>query len=72
MAVNSLQGSTDPISKTIINAKGDIIAGTADNTIDRIAVGAIDGGILKINSSTTTGLEWGTLDIETLTIAGAI
>ena len=49
MAVNSLQGATDPISKIIINAKGDIIAGTADNTVDRLSSGT-NGQFLKVNT----------------------
>jgi len=42
-----------------INAKGDILAGTADNTVNRLAVGS-DGQLLAANSSTSTGLEWQT------------
>jgi hypothetical protein len=40
-----------------INAKGDLLVGTADNTIGRLGVGA-DGTVLKANSATATGLEW--------------
>jgi len=71
MAVNSLSGATDPINKGIVNAKGDIIAGTADNTIDVISLGTT-GQVLKVNSSNSTGLEWGDIDTEILVIAGAI
>jgi hypothetical protein len=42
-----------------INAKGDLIAGTADNTISRLGVGT-NGQVLTANSSTATGLEWQT------------
>ena len=42
-----------------INAKGDILAGTADNTVNRLAVGS-NGQLLAANSSTSTGLEWQT------------
>ena len=52
LAINSLL--------SIINAKGDLLVGTADNTLDRLAVGA-DGYFLKANSSTTTGLEWASI-----------
>lgn len=71
MAVNSLQGSTDPISKILVNAKGDIIAGTSDNNVDVLSLGTT-GQVLKANSSTSTGLEWGDIDTEILVIAGAI
>lgn len=52
LAVNSLL--------SIINAKGDLLVGTADNTLDRLAVGT-NGYFLKANSSTTTGLEWASI-----------
>ena len=57
MAVNSLQGATDPISKGIIDAKGDLIAGTADNTLDRVSVGA-NNAVLVANSAVSTGMNW--------------
>lgn len=63
MAVNSLQGATDPISKGIVNAKGDLIVGTADNTIDRLQIG-VDNSIATANSSTDTGIEWTNLIIS--------
>jgi hypothetical protein len=44
-----------------IDAKGDLLAGTADNTISRLAVGT-NGQYLSANSSTATGLEWKTVD----------
>lgn len=42
-----------------INAKGDILVGTADNTVDRLGVGS-NGQLLAANSSTSTGLQWQT------------
>jgi hypothetical protein len=42
-----------------IDAKGDLWVGTANNTVDNLAVGS-DGDILVANSSTPTGLEWQT------------
>jgi microcystin-dependent protein len=45
------------IAKTIVDAKGDIIAATAADTISRLAVGANDT-VLTADSSTATGLKW--------------
>jgi hypothetical protein len=42
---------------TSIDAKGDLIAGTAADTYARLAVGT-NGQVLTANSSTATGLEW--------------
>lgn len=47
------------IPKTIVDAKGDIIAATAADTVSRIAVGANDT-VLTADSSTATGLKWAT------------
>lgn len=43
-----------------IDAKGDLYAGTANNTTTRLPVGT-DGQALRANSATGTGLEWDTL-----------
>lgn len=45
------------VTKATVDAKGDLIAGTADNTIARLAVGA-NNTILTADSSTATGLKW--------------
>ena len=47
------------VPKTIVDAKGDIIAATAADTVDRLAVGANDT-VLTADSSTATGLKWAT------------
>jgi hypothetical protein len=43
---------------TAIDAKGDLIAGTAADTFARLAVGT-DGQVLKADSTASTGLAWG-------------
>ena len=45
------------IPATIIDAKGDLIAGTAADTAARLAVGA-NNTVLTADSSTATGLKW--------------
>lgn len=42
-----------------IDAKGDLLAGTADNTIGRLAVGS-NGQVLTADSAEATGLKWAT------------
>lgn len=63
MAVNSLQGSTDPISRAIVDAKGDLIVGISENAVDRLAIGPTNGHVLQIDSSTATGLKWASVSI---------
>jgi len=46
-----------PIVKTIVDAKGDIIAATAADTVSRLAVGANDT-VLTADSTAATGLKW--------------
>jgi hypothetical protein len=60
-----------------IDAKGDLLAGTADNTISRLAVGA-NGTVLTADSAETTGLKWATPGsgggltlLSTTTLSGA-
>jgi hypothetical protein len=45
------------IAKTIVDAKGDIIAATAADTVSRLAVGA-NATVLTADSTTATGLKW--------------
>ena len=49
---------TTPTISTI-DAKGDLLAGTADNTIDRLAIGT-NGQVLTADSAETTGMKWAT------------
>lgn len=45
------------IKPSLVDAKGDLLAGTAADTVDRLAVGT-NGQVLVANSSTSTGLAW--------------
>jgi len=47
------------IAKTIVDAKGDIIAATAADTVARLAVGTNDQ-VLTADSTAATGLKWAT------------
>jgi hypothetical protein len=45
------------IAKTIVDAKGDLIAATGSDAVSRLAVGANDT-VLTADSTTATGLKW--------------
>jgi hypothetical protein len=48
------------VPKTIVDAKGDIIAATAADTVARLAVGT-NGQTLVADSTASTGLKWATV-----------
>jgi len=50
--------SADYIPDSIIDAKGDIITATADNTPARLAVGSASTSYLRPDPSSSTGLKW--------------
>lgn len=52
-----LTNANAAIAKTIVDAKGDIIAATAADTVSRLAVGA-NNTVLTADSTTATGLKW--------------
>jgi hypothetical protein len=55
-------GATDSsISSTVVDAKGDLIVASADNTVVRLAVGS-NNLVLVADSSTATGVKWGVPD----------
>jgi hypothetical protein len=55
------------IAKTIVDAKGDLIAATAADTVARLAVGTNDQ-VLMADSTTATGLKWGTPAAGSMTL----
>jgi len=55
------------INPTLVDAKGDIIAATAADTVARLAVGANDT-VLTADSSTATGLKWATPSSGSMTL----
>jgi hypothetical protein len=55
--------TTDAVIATDFEAKGDLISASAASTPIRLPVGTT-GQVLKANSATTSGLEWGTVDAD--------
>ena len=53
--VNDLAGTLNLIKPT---AKGDIFVGSAANTYTKLAVGASNGQVLTVDSTTATGVKW--------------
>lgn len=54
--------AADAIQKTLIDAKGDLIVGTADNTPGKLSVGS-NGKILIADSAQTTGLAYASVQV---------
>ena len=46
------------VAKSTVDAKGDLLVGSADNTVIRLEVGTTNGHVLTIDSKQTTGLKW--------------
>lgn len=56
---------------TVIDAKGDLIVGSADDTATRLAVGTNDY-VLTADSAEATGLKWAALPASGITTGKAI
>lgn len=52
-------GDALAIAKALVDAKGDLIVGTADDAPDRLAVGT-DGQVLTADSTQAAGVKWAT------------
>jgi len=77
MAVNNLNSGVG-IQPTIVDAKGDLIAATANDAVNRLAVGT-NGQVLVADSGETTGLKWnnpgtvgGLVHIKTVSIGSTV
>lgn len=46
------------IVQSLVDAKGDLIVGTADNTVARLPVGGTNGFVLTVDSAQASGLTW--------------
>jgi hypothetical protein len=71
------QDDSNAIQNTIIDAKGDLISATAADTPARLASSAVNGEVLTVDTSTSTGLKWaapatgGMTLLSTTSITGA-
>ena len=75
--LNDLQGqitSLDPagsISKSVIDAKGDLLVGLSNDTVDNLAIGS-NNFVLTADSTQTLGLKWAALPIASTSGAGVV
>lgn len=60
------QLETNSISSSLVDAKGDLIVATADNTVSRLAVGTNGYGLVA-DSAEASGLKWAAVGDVTLT-----
>lgn len=64
-------GDAAGISASIVDAKGDLIVGTADNTVARLAVGTNGHTLVADSSVSPTGLKWAVDPVaDVITTAG--
>ena len=61
--VNSSPGL---VQNTLVDAKGDLLAASADNTITRLGVGT-DTYVLTADSTEATGIKWASPTVGTIT-----
>lgn len=67
------QPSSAFVAATLVDAKGDLIVGTADNAVTRLPVAPAAGSVLVSDPSQASGLNWATGDAwGALTLPGAI
>jgi hypothetical protein len=68
--LNDLQGQItglDPagsVSKSIIDAKGDLLVGSANDTVDNLSLGT-NGYILTVDTAQTLGVKWAAPSVTT-------
>jgi hypothetical protein len=54
------------VAKSLVDAKGDLLVGTANDTISRLAVASTAGYLLTVDSAEATGLKWAAAASNTL------
>lgn len=53
------------LKKAIVDAKGDLIVATANDTPARLAVGGTNGHVLTVDSAETAGVKWAAIPAST-------
>ena len=73
--INDLQDQIDNIipgiPDSVLTAKGDLISASSSSTVSILSLGSA-GQYLRVNTATTTGLEWGALPSATTSGAGIV
>jgi len=46
------------VAKSLVDAKGDLLVGSANDTVSRLAVASTAGYVLTVDSAEATGLKW--------------
>ena len=68
--LNDLQGQitgldpTGSVSKSIIDAKGDLLVGSANDTVDNLSLGT-NGYVLTVDTAQTLGVKWAAPSVTT-------
>ena len=68
--LNNLQGQItglDPsgsVSKSVIDAKGDLLVGSANDTVDNLSLGT-NGYVLTVDTAQTLGVKWAAPSVTT-------
>lgn len=52
------EANTNAVRKTLVDAKGDLLVGSADNTVVRVAGPTTDGKILIADAAQASGVRW--------------
>lgn len=59
------------VSKGIVDAKGDLLVGSANDTVDNLPVGS-NNYVLVADSAQTLGIKWAALTAATTSVAGVV
>jgi hypothetical protein len=50
--------NNDVVLKSVVDAKGDLLVGTAADSVARLAVGVTNGHVLTVDSGEPSGIKW--------------
>jgi hypothetical protein len=75
--LKSATASSTYIANALVDAKGDLIVATANDTPARLAVGGTNGHVLMVDSAETAGVKWAAVpaspvDSDQAVLAGAV